>query len=70
MSKHTHHTSPPPVTYTARAPLHGPAMKCSRCARVYAYPQPHDPAIRCECGWRYWNNGGTIEEEFRPRLGV
>jgi hypothetical protein len=70
MAKHTARTSPPPITYTARPAVHGPAMKCTRCARVYAYPLPGAPAIRCECGWRYTNNNGMIEEEFKPRIGV
>jgi hypothetical protein len=70
MAKHPDHQSPPPVTYTARPPVHGPAMKCTRCARVYAYPQPGAPAIRCECGWRYHNVNGMIVEEFKSRIGV
>ncbi len=62
--------SPPPITYTARAPIAGHALTCSRCKRVYPYPTPGAAAIRCECGWRYENVDGAIMEEFRPRLGV
>lgn len=70
MAKHHATTSPPPLTYTARPPIGGPSMKCTRCKRVYAYPHAGDPAIRCECGWTYENVGGMIQEVFRPRLGA
>jgi len=70
MSAHANRPSPPPRTYTARPPLTDQTMTCRRCGRVYPYPAPGGPAIRCECGWRYVNRGGLIEEEFKPRLGV
>lgn len=68
--KHPAAASPPAKTYTARPPVTGATLRCKRCARVYPFPAPDSPAIRCECGWRYRNAGGLIEEEFRPRLGV
>jgi hypothetical protein len=58
------------VTYTARPALAGASVTCTRCKRVYPYPQDGGPAIRCECGWWYENVGGTIQEYFKPRLGV
>jgi hypothetical protein len=70
MSNHPTPKSPPPRTYAARAPLGGQTLTCRRCGRVYPYPAPGGPPIRCECGWRYENRDGLIQEEFRPRLGV
>jgi hypothetical protein len=59
-----------PVTYTPQYSTGGPTFKCSRCQRVYPYPQDHDKPIRCECGWWYKNIGeGTIIEEFHTRIG-
>jgi hypothetical protein len=70
MSNHLDKPSPPPRTYTARPPVGAQKLTCRRCNRVYPYPQPGGPAIRCECGWRYQNHDGLIQEEFRSRLGV
>lgn len=70
MAKHTTAKSPAPRTYTARPPVGAQVLTCSRCKRVYAYPQPGAPPIRCECGWWYVNVDGMIVEEFKPRLGV
>jgi len=61
--------SPPPITYTAREPIAGYSLTCKRCKREYPYPA-EGATIRCECGWRYKNEGGTIREDFTPRLGV
>jgi LSD1 subclass zinc finger protein len=70
MANHHSAKSPPARTYTAR-PEPGPqVLVCTRCRRVYPYPEPGSSAIRCECGWRYENNEGQIDEEFAPRLGV
>ncbi len=55
-------------TYTSATPIEGRRFTCKRCKRVYAYPEPGDHAIRCECGWRYENVGGRIVDEFKPRL--
>lgn len=41
---------------------------CKRCKRVYAYPQPGQRPIRCECGWWYENVGGRISEAFWQRI--
>ncbi len=41
---------------------------CKRCKRVYAYPQPGQRPIRCECGWWYENVGGKISEAFWQRI--
>ncbi|GAC1443798.1 MAG: hypothetical protein NVS3B17_04900 [Vulcanimicrobiaceae bacterium] len=70
MTKHSDPASPPPVTYTARPPIVGQTLTCERCKRVHAYPEAGGPVIRCECGWRYENERGTIREAFTPRLGV
>lgn len=71
MSKHSGTASPPPVTYTARPPLLGTqTLTCKRCKRVHPYPEIGGASIRCECGWRYENHDGTIQEAFAPRLGV
>jgi len=57
------------ITYTSQGPLHGPTFTCPRCQRVYPFPHPEDPPIRCECGWWYRNAGESeIVEEFKPRL--
>jgi len=67
---HSSKASPPIKTYTARPPIAGRKMTCRRCDRVYAFPRPGDPPIRCECGWWYVNNGGRIEEHFKSRIGA
>jgi len=67
MSSHEATKSPPPVTYTPSPPIVGSVLTCTRCYRVYPYPQPGEE-IRCECGWRYTNVDGQIEEDFYPRL--
>jgi len=41
---------------------------CKRCTREYSYPQPGDPPIRCECGWWYENDRGTIKEAYWQRI--
>jgi hypothetical protein len=70
MSQHHAAKSPPPVTYTARAPHGALTLTCRRCKREHEYPEPGGKAIRCECGWQYENLHGVIHEEFRPRLGT
>jgi hypothetical protein len=70
MSEHKSAPSPPPVTYTARPPLGARTLRCTRCARVHAYPEDGGKPIRCECGWWYENHGGLIQEHFKSRLGV
>jgi hypothetical protein len=70
LSSHPEKPSPAALTYTARPPLGIDTLTCTRCGRVYPYPHPGSRAIRCECGWRYQNVGGLIEEEFKPRIGV
>lgn len=70
MATHKAVKSPPPRTYTPQEPLGAQTITCTRCERVYPYPQPGRPAIRCECGWWYSNVDGLIEEHFKPRLGV
>jgi hypothetical protein len=67
---HATEPSPPVKTYTARPAIAGAKMTCRRCARVYAFPRPGDPPIRCECGWVYVNNDGRIEEHFKSRIGA
>jgi len=53
------------VTYTAsEKPVTGKKFVCKRCMREYSYPRPGDPPIRCECGWWYENDRGTIKEAF------
>ena len=42
---------------------------CKRCKREYDYPQPGDRPIRCECGWWYENDYGSIKEYFWERIG-
>ncbi len=70
MTRHLIRRSFAPTTYTAQPAIVGPTLVCSRCKRVYAYPQPEAAAIHCECGWAYENRGGTIVEAFRTRIGV
>lgn len=70
MSSHHDKPSPAALTYTARPPVGMQTLTCTRCGRVHAYPQPGGRSIFCECGWRYTNVHGLIEEEFKPRLGV
>jgi hypothetical protein len=41
---------------------------CKRCRREYNYPQPGDPPIRCECGWWYENDRGSIKEAYWQRI--
>ncbi len=70
MSQHSVTKSPPAQTYTPKPELHGHALTCVRCKRVYPFPEVDGPAIRCECGWRYENRAGIIREAFKPRIGV
>lgn len=57
------------VTYTSSGkPVTGKAFVCKRCKREYAYPQPGDPPIRCECGWWYENLHGRIKEAYWQRI--
>ena len=57
------------VTYTSSAkPLAGKKFVCKRCKRVYPYPEDGGPPIRCECGWWYENDHGTIVERFWERI--
>jgi hypothetical protein len=46
----------------------GKQFVCKRCGRTYPYPQPGDKPIRCECGWWYYNAGGTIREAYWQRI--
>ena len=41
---------------------------CKRCKREYAYPEPGNPPIKCECGWWYENVRGKIREAFWERI--
>jgi len=41
---------------------------CKRCKRTYAYPQPGERPIRCECGWWYYNDGAGIRESYQQRI--
>ncbi len=70
MSEHHETPSPPATTYTARAPIAGPKLTCSRCGREYAYPAPGGQPVSCECGWHYRNVDGRVVEEFRSRIGA
>ncbi|MDQ2908799.1 MAG: hypothetical protein M3R44_05530 [Candidatus Eremiobacteraeota bacterium] len=70
MATHKPAKSPAPRTYTPSPALGGHILTCTRCRRVYPYPAPGGPPIRCECGWWYENHDGLIAEEFKPRLGV
>ena len=57
------------VTYTSSIPpIEGEKFVCKRCARTYAYPEPGDRPIRCECGWWYLNDRGTIREAYCQRI--
>jgi hypothetical protein len=60
--------SNPGVTYTAEPPIQGKKFVCKRCKRAYAYPQPGDRPIRCECGWWYLNDGGNVREAYYQRI--
>ncbi len=60
--------SKPGVTYTAEPPIEGKTFVCKRCKRTYAFPQPGDRPIRCECGWWYLNDGGNIREAYNQRI--
>jgi hypothetical protein len=70
MAEHANKPSPPAITYTAQAPLHGVTLTCNRCTRVHPFPESGGKPARCECGWWYSNDNGLIQEEFKPRLGV
>ena len=57
------------VTYTSSAkPVEGRKFVCKRCKREYGYPQAGAPPIRCECGWWYENDHGTIKERYWQRI--
>jgi hypothetical protein len=56
------------VTYSASPPIEGRKFVCKRCKREYAYPQPGDRPIRCECGWWYLNDGDRIREVYNQRI--
>lgn len=56
------------VTFTADAPIEGKTLVCRRCKRQYAYPQPGNRPIRCECGWWYYNDGNGIRETYNQRI--
>lgn len=56
------------VTYSAGTPIEGRKFVCKRCKREYAYPQPGDRPIRCECGWWYLNDGNRIREVYNQRI--
>ncbi len=59
----------PGRTYTSSMkPPAGRRFICKRCKREYDYPQSGDPPIRCECGWWYENDRGTIKEAFWQRI--
>lgn len=57
-----------PITYTSSARPVGKRFVCKRCKRIYNYPDPGGPPIRCECGWWYENDHGTIKERFWQRI--
>jgi len=59
---------PSGVTFTPAPPIEGKKFVCKRCKRVYAYPEPGDRPIRCECGWWYVNDGGGIRETYYQRI--
>jgi len=70
MPSHKQAASPPAITYSAAPRNAGPTFTCTRCDRVYPYPEDHGAPVRCECGWWYTNLGhGKVVEEFRPRIG-
>lgn len=56
------------VTYTAREPIAGKKFVCKRCKRQYGYPKPGDAPIKCECGWWYENDHGSIKEAYWQRI--
>ncbi|HTX60044.1 MAG TPA: hypothetical protein VMH02_10260 [Verrucomicrobiae bacterium] len=57
------------ITYTSSAkPVEGRKFTCKRCKRAYAYPQPGERPIRCECGWWYYNDGVCIRESYQQRI--
>ncbi len=59
----------PAVTYTSSAkPVEGKKFVCKRCKRVYNWPVDAGPPIRCECGWWYENDHGTIKERYWQRI--
>lgn len=59
----------PAVTYTSSAkPIAGRKFVCKRCKREYNYPESGGPPIRCECGWWYENDHGTINERYWQRI--
>lgn len=59
----------PAVTYTSSVrKIEGKKFKCKRCGRIYAYPQPGERPIRCECGWWYENANGKIVDAYWQRI--
>jgi hypothetical protein len=57
------------VTYTSSMkPVKDKKFVCKRCKREYARPESGDPPIRCECGWWYENDHGTIKERYWQRI--
>ncbi len=57
------------ITYTSSVPpIEGRQLVCKRCGRQYAYPQPGERPIRCECGWWYFNDGAGLREAYWQRL--
>lgn len=56
------------VTYTPAPTIEGRVFVCKRCSRRYAYPQPGERPIRCECGWWYSNDGAGICEAYWQRI--
>lgn len=60
---------PETVTYTSSVqPIAGKKFVCKRCKREYNYPKPGARPIRCECGWWYYNQAGTILERYWQRI--
>ena len=57
-----------PVTYTGTDPIVGKKFVCKRCKRESQYPQTGAPAIRCACGWWYYNDGVSIRESYQQRI--
>jgi hypothetical protein len=49
-------------------PIEGRTFVCKRCGRQYAYPEPGERPIRCECGWWYVNESGRIRETYWQRI--
>jgi hypothetical protein len=57
------------VTYTSSMkPVASNKFVCKRCKREYNRPEPGGPPIRCECGWWYENEHGTIKEAYWQRI--